>query len=492
MFKSVFAKYVTVITVLFVLVFSLLLILMTTIIGNYSEAAKEDLMSNTANATKVYVEAFVDNFAPDRFEKVLNAYVSYGERPLDTLLNAYTANNEDINVLLSDREGNLLYCTGSRFEQPLINPDGKLPVTLTEQVVASQTHFLERTELPLFDSSMLASTVGIYNDSGELCGIVVVCAKNHGWGDMAEELTGTVIVAGILVMLATMIAVYLVSERTTAPLRQMSVVARRLAAGSFDSRVAVKGNDEVAELAVAFNQMAESLENLEKMRSSFIANVSHDLRTPMTTIAGFIDGIRDGVIPKEEQPHYLEIISTEVRRLSRLVSSLLDLSRLQAGDKKLTYRAFDICEMGRIILISFEQQIGEKELEVEFEAEEDRMMVYADHDSIYQVFYNICHNAIKFSSPRGIYRIRIRRTNEKKIAVSVYNDGVGIPKEDLPYVFDRFYKSDKSRGLDKNSVGLGMFISKTIIKAHGEDISVVSEEGKNCEFLFTLSPAPET
>ena len=304
---------------------------------------------------------------------------------------------------------------------------------------------------------------------------------------MVEQLSDTVMTAALLVLLASLIAAYFISERITGPLREMSNAVKRFASGKFDVRVRVRGKDEVADLAIAFNEMAVSLENLEQMRSSFVANVSHDLRTPMTTIAGFIDGIRDGVIPKEEQEHYLEVISGEVRRLSRLVSSLLDLSRIQAGERKFVMKPFDICEMARIILISFEKQIDEKHLDVAFECDEDRIAVSADHDAIYQVFYNICHNAVKFSNDGGTFRIRITNAKDKKVQVSVYNDGQGIPAEDVPFVFERFYKSDKSRGLDKSGIGLGLYISKTIISAHGERIWVTSELGHGCEFSFTLS-----
>jgi signal transduction histidine kinase len=208
----------------------------------------------------------------------------------------------------------------------------------------------------------------------------------------------------------------------------------------------------------------------------------------MTTIAGFIDGIRDGVIPPEERDHYLEVVSKEVHRLSRLVSSLLDLSRIQAGDRKFKPAPFDICEMARLILISFEAEIEKKSLNVEFDCKRDRITVLADRDAIYQVFYNICHNAVKFSRDGGTLRIRICDV-EKRVRVSVYNEGQGIPQEDLPYVFERFYKSDKSRGLDKTGVGLGLFISKTIVEAHGERLCVESKSGENCEFSFTLRRA---
>ena len=396
-----------------------------------------------------------------------------------------------MNVLVADRTGQLLYCTGSSFESVQLRPAHRLPETLVEGIALGTLETPSRMELSIFTSSVLVHAVGVYNDSNELCGIVAVTSQHHGWGDMVEELTRTVIIAAMVVIAATMIAVYIISVRTTEPLRQMSSAARRMADGDFDVRINVRGRDEVAELATAFNQMADSLETLEKMRNSFIANVSHDLRTPMTTIAGFIDGIRDGVIPPEQRDHYLEVIAVEVRRLSRLVTSLLDLSRLQAGDRKLTMRPVDICEMGRIILISFEQQIDAKELEVSFSCAQDRILVMADHDALYQVFYNLCHNAIKFSKTGGLLRITIDYFEEHRVMVSVYNEGEGIAEEDLPYVFERFYKSDKSRGLDKNGAGLGLFISKTIIKAHGEEIGVRGEHGRYCEFFFYLPVASD-
>ena len=302
----------------------------------------------------------------------------------------------------------------------------------------------------------------------------------------------SVMVAALWIFLAALIAIYFITERTVAPLRDMSRAVKRMAVGQYDVRVRVQGRDEVAELAVAFNQMAESLENLERMRNSFVANVSHDLRTPMTTISGFINGILDGVIPKEEHSHYLKVVSDEVHRLSRLVTALLDVSRLQAGDRKFDMKPFDICEMGRMILISFEQKIESKRLDVEFECDEDNMFVLADKDAIHQILYNICDNAVKFSTVGGKLRMSLTWSagesgRNRKAVVKVYNEGQGIPPEDIPFVFDRFYKSDKSRSLDKSGVGLGMFISKTIIEAHGETISVASDYGKNCEFTFTLA-----
>ncbi|MBO5047165.1 MAG: HAMP domain-containing histidine kinase, partial [Clostridia bacterium] len=194
--------------------------------------------------------------------------------------------------------------------------------------------------------------------------------------------------------------------------------------------------------------------------------------------------------PPEKHPYYLEIIGQEVKRLSRLVSSLLDISRMEAGNRKFEKTPFDICEMARIILLSFEAKIDAKRLDVEFEAPDDRLMVYSDKDAINQVLYNLCDNAVKFSKEGGKYRICITEA-QTHVTVKVYNEGAGIAEEDLPHVFDRFYKSDKSRGLDKTGVGLGLYICKTIMDNLEETISVVSRQGENCEFSITLTKFKE-
>lgn len=233
------------------------------------------------------------------------------------------------------------------------------------------------------------------------------------------------------------------------------------------------------------------MQHSDEMRRLFIANVSHDLRTPMTTISGFIESILDGAIPQDKIPHYLGIISGEVKRLSRLVSSLLDITKIQAGERKFNMAPFDICEMAREIIISSEQRLEDKRLDVEFDADRDNMFVNADRDAIHQVLYNLCDNGIKFARESGKYAISIKEIGSK-IEVSVFNEGEGITPEDVPFVFDRFYKSDRSRGLDKTGVGLGLYISRTIIEAHGERIKVESAHGEWCRFTFTLPKANQT
>lgn len=483
MFKSVFAKYVTVVMAILVMGFGILLVVQTSIMGNVISNDMSEDMDRIGTAASDYLEeALTGQEDASSLREALSTLFS--DRSVCRLrYEALLAVDPDLNILITDLSGALcvrFFGDSMQFDEAVI-----LPIRFSS-IVNRENEVVESVEVAeLFPSEVLLYTTGIFSSTGEKLGYLSVSSTKAPNARVTENLFQAMLSAVLLVLTAAMIAVYLISERVTSPLREMRSVAKKLGKGDFSSRVLVKGGDEVADLADAFNRMADSLENLEKMRSSFIANVSHDLRTPMTAISGFVDGIRDGVIPPEQHGHYLEVISEEVKRLSRLVSSLLDLSRLQAGDRTFSPRIFDICEMARLILISFEQRIEEKRLEVEFECEQDRMRVYADRDAIYQVFYNICHNAIKFSNEGGVLRIRIFERNGK-LQVAVYDQGKGIPKEDLPYVFDRFYKSDKSRGLDKSGVGLGLFISKTIMDAHGEEIWVTggSEE---CEFFFTLS-----
>jgi signal transduction histidine kinase len=276
----------------------------------------------------------------------------------------------------------------------------------------------------------------------------------------------------------------------------MSYATKQFAACKFDVRIEVDGEDEIAELAKAFNGMAQSLAEIEYTRSSFIASVSHDLRTPMTSISGFIDGILDGAIPPEKHKYYLGVIGQEVRRLSRLVSQLLDISRMEAGNRKFEKTPFDINEMAMFILLSFESRIEQKKLDVEVKAPDGKLYVYSDKDAINQVIYNICENAVKFSAEGGKYRLTVSDEGGF-VRVSVYNEGMGIAPEDLPHIFDRFYKSDKSRGLDKSGVGLGLYICSTIMDHLGEKIYVESEYGKYCCFVVEITkykgklPPPE-
>ena len=485
MFKSIFAKYISVFMLIILISFVALVGIITSAVNNYSVDSKTELITDAAHSVASYFE---DRLA--RTELVdFSSFILLNESDISAVMRVVADNSEDLSILITDTYGNIIHYTDSSMSD--INTGASIPSTLMNELLTG-AEIIELESLEgVFEEPHMISAVPVYNSSDHACGTVFVCSSAANLGGLLETVIKTIVVASLWIMLAALIAVYFLSDKVIGPLKSMSRAAKSFAAGQFDVRVPVKGNDEVAELAVAFNNMAESLENLETMRNSFVANVSHDLRTPMTTITGFIDGILAGAIPPDKHEYYLGIISTEVKRLSRLVASLLDISRMQAGDRKFTLAPFDICEMARQIIISFEQKIEQKRLEIEFECDRDNITVNADRDAIYQILYNICDNAVKFSVEGGVLRITLIHYKEKKILVSVYNEGQGIPPEDLPFVFERFYKSDKSRGLDKSGVGLGLFISKTIINAHHQEMWVKSKYGKNCEFCFTLEEVPQ-
>ena len=480
MFKSVFAKYISAFMSIILFSFVIIIFVIASIVSNYAEDAKADIMETTARSSATFLESKLDGEDAGEMSRV----IASDQEEIETMLQVVASHSEDVTLLVTDPQGSILLAVGSDRAQ--IGENSLVPSSLVEEINGGAVISRKDQLQGVFDEPHYIYAMPVCDEAGSVCGTVVVCASSVMLTDLLDVIIKTIIIASLCILVAALIAVYYVSERVIGPLRQISKAAKSFAAGKFDVRVPVRGEDEVAELAVAFNNMAESLNNYDTMRNSFMSNVSHDLRSPMTSISGFIDGILDGVIPPEKHEYYLQIVSEEVKRLSRLVSSLLDLSRIQAGERKFTMESFDICEMGRQILISFEQKINDKRLRVAFECDGENMTVIADRDAIYQIFYNLCDNAVKFATEEGELRFVIRKLKNKKLLVSVYNEGQGISDGDLPYVFERFYKSDKSRGLNKSGAGLGLFIAKTIVDAHGEKIWVESEYGKNCCFNFTL------
>ncbi len=481
MFKSTFAKYLTTFVVIIVFSFVMLSFIFTSMIRSYSAHETDNLLIETSYTFKDRIEG--------RGIQDMSIFIK-----TEILQRFLLINDTDMNILVCDADGKLLFLTVTDPET------GKRVPNITDGTETLSFDSLKKQEednggtyyfgIDDFDGVLesknrICAREVLYD--GRLIGYILVMKSTAAENAVISVTQRAVFTSSLWVMLAAVIAIYFITERLLHPLRSMTAATKSFAKGDFSARVPVYGRDEVSELATAFNQMAESLANLEKMRNTFLASVSHDLRTPMTTIAGFIDNINSGAIPPEKQGYYLGVISAEIHRLSRLVSEILDVSRLESGDRKFNFTDFDVSEVARLILISFEQKIEEKKLDVMFDSE-DCVPVHADKDAIYQVVYNLCHNAIKFAKQGGELTIRITHEKEK-VRISVFDEGQTISPEDIPYVFDRFYKTDKSRGLDKNGVGLGLYISKTIVDAHGETLTVESEEGRGCTFSFTLPAA---
>ena len=296
--------------------------------------------------------------------------------------------------------------------------------------------------------------------------------------------TGAAVAVAVLALAVA--AAFWMSRKQAKSLEAVTGAAARFGRGELDARVQLGtgASREMTELAESFNSMAASLSQSERQRQEFVANVSHELRTPMTTISGFMDGMLDGTIPQERQRHYMQLVSDEVRRLSRLVRGMLDVSRLQTQSIESKKRRFDLCETVGQVLISFEQRVNRKSIRMEVRFPDRSIWVKADPDSITQVLYNLTDNAVKFCPEGGILGITLD-TEGAKARVTIRNTGDTVPPEELPLLFDRFHKTDKSRSADKEGVGLGLYIVKTILDAHGEKIRAESENGVTT-FTFTL------
>ena len=445
---------------------------------------------------QVLVRNFLNRQALDNLENDGQAIASlasayYTEASLtgkDFFINLSVATRvSDADAVLFDTAGRLLLCSDSPFGCE------HRGWTVSRDYVRQ-----------VLDTGVAKNTgvfTGLYNDvryvvsvpvldahTGTGVGIVMVSTPMTETLNILEKLSDIYIFVCALVVVVTVILMSVLARRSTKPLREMAKTASAFGHGDLDARVQIKPSypQETEELALAFNNMASSLQKSEVRRQEFVANVSHELKTPMTTIGGYIDGILDGTIPQEKHRHYMQIVSDETKRLSRLVRSMLDISRLQdqggiPDEQKLR---FDLEETIGQVLITFEQKILQKEVNVEVDMPEHPVFTLANPDYITQVIYNLLDNAVKFCPSGGTLGITVKEGNHKAY-ISVFNDGDPIPAQELPLVFDRFHKIDKSRSQNRDGWGLGLYIVKTIVCSHGENISVSSKNGRT-EFTFTL------
>ena len=417
-----------------------------------------------------------------------SAYYSEGHAfGRDFYLNLSIASQvSDADAVIFDVKGRLLLCSDAPYgcqHQGWVVSEDYLNRVRTE---GEATDVGIRVDL--YSERRYVVSVPMYDAKSTIfTGIVMVSLPIEDTTRVLHRLTDIYMMVALVVVLLAVVVMSMVAQRQSWPLQQMARTATAFGHGDLTARVNLEGSypREIEELALAFNNMASSLQKSEYQRQEFVANVSHELKTPMTTIGGYIDGILDGTIPPERSRHYMKIVSDETKRLSRLVRSMLDISRLQDGgipEEKKT--RFDIEECAGQVLITFEQKITAKNLDVEVEIPDFPVYTHACQDYITQVIYNLLDNAVKFCPQGGHLGLYIRQAGNK-IYVTVSNGGETIPPEELPLVFDRFHKLDKSRSKNRDGWGLGLYIVKTIVCSHGEDISVSSKNGRT-EFTFTL------
>lgn len=397
-------------------------------------------------------------------------------------LAATAAMISDMDILVCDEEGHVLLSTDETMEgQSITIPEGVMSAVLEQGTWAGRSRLDQ-----LYESKRFVGGVSVVSPTtGKVLGSVFTVSSGDTVDALWRTFAGLLVMTALVVLMISFVATSVTTMRQIKPIREMAQATRCYAEGDFDIRMNDYGrDDEIGELAASFNNMAERLQQTERQRREFIANISHELKTPMTTIAGYTDGILDGTIPPENEKQYLQIIANESRRLSRLVRRMLDVSQLQAMDPLRNGNHFDICESMRRVLISMEKKINDRHLDVEADIPDEPILVLGDNDMITQVLYNLLENAAKFAREGSMLYLGVAMM-DGKARVTVRNVGDTIPAEELPLLFERFHKSDKSRSEDKDGYGLGLYIVKTILQQHKEDISVTSENGVTT-FTFSL------
>ena len=397
-------------------------------------------------------------------------------------LASFAAIVSDVHFMICDPEGHVLLSTDKALDGKTVTIPAEQTARVMERGSASwRDDFGGMYPQKRFSVGVAAVNPATREKVGEVVAVSTMASLDSMW----QGFIGLFFMTAFVVLMIAFMASSVTAMRQIQPIREMVQATRQYAAGDFDIRVNDYGQvDEIGELAASFNNMAESLQQTERQRQEFIANISHELKTPMTTIAGYTDGILDGTIPPENERQYLQIISDESRRLSRMVRRMLDVSQLQVMDPLRCGGHFDICESMRRVLISMERKITDRQLDVEADIPEEPILVLGDNDMITQVIYNLLENAAKFATAGTTLYLGVTLL-DGKARVTVRNEGATIPAEELPLLFERFHKSDKSRSLDKDGVGLGLYIVKTILEQHKEKINVTSENGVTA-FSFSL------
>ena len=437
---------------------------------NYARGERNLELREKAHVVAVYSRDYLDETQPLGSKDVLR-------------LTGFAASVSDVNFLICATDGTVMLSTDDALE----GETARLPESVMSTLFR-EGDFAKKTDLGLYERSRFVVGVPVLGRDGvATLGAVFAVASTTSMDTMWQAFLGLFLMTAMVVLMIAFAVCSVTTMRQIKPIREMAQATRLYAEGDFDIRMKDYGrDDEIGELAVSFNRMAETLQQTERKRRDFIANISHELKTPMTTIAGYTDGILDGTIPPESEKQYLQIISDESRRLSRLVRRMLDVSQLQAMDPLKSGSRFDVCESMRRVLISMEKKITDRHLDVEADIPEEPILVRGDNDMITQVIYNLLENAAKFARTGTALYLGVTAAADGKAYVTVRNLGDTIPADELPKLFERFHKSDKSRSEDKDGVGLGLYIVKTILEQHKEQIQVTSENGVTT-FRFSLS-----
>lgn len=481
---SIRTRYTATLSLIIIACFGLLGFSLTAFTGTYWYSQNEHLLTENAK-----------NVADSASSLLSGGYISMfgdGDTSLATLCSSLgmISTAIDADVFICDTTGHIIICRDYFVNGVFVGNycDFHDNLVMTADVVKGS----------LVDSYSTVSTLGgqyeelqyVVGEPVKVEGVTVatvfaVAPVTNSVISFVMPIVQLFIFSVAIALVFAVIAVYRMSRSFTRPLELMADATRSYASGDFTPRIDIKRSDEIGELANAFNTMAGSLAQLESSRRSFVANVSHELKTPMTTIGGFIDGILDGTIPPSEQDRYLHTVSEEVKRLSRIVVSMLNLSKIEAGQLDLKFNQVNLSDMILGTCLNFEKKINDGKIEIRGLEYLDTHFVRADSDMLSQVVYNLVDNAVKFTPEHGYISVSVTE-EDGFVETAVTNSGTGVAPEELDRIFERFYKVDKSRSYDAKSTGLGLYIVKSILDLHGGSISASSVEGRYTRFVFRL------
>lgn len=469
MHKRIFRKYYFAFAIIVTITVAVLGIVSSAIIGFSSFGEQSNAMERAANKVAKSVAQMPKNYniiAGSIFESSISTVKETIES----------------DVIIFDSSGTLqsTTVTDSLYSYDDILDRKAVARVLSGHVYRSFKSFPNRSSRPGF-------TVGVpvVVSDNNITGAVFITSYERNVGSVIFGTLMLYLVCGLIVLLTAFAVLFFITKSLTKPIYRISEAVNSYAQGDFSKRVYINRSHEFAPLALAFNSMADGIEDLEQMRRGFVADVSHELRTPMTTITGFVDGMLDGTIPHDQYDKYLGIVSEEVHRISRMVSSLLDVAKMQSGQMTYVKKPFDIVKTAGKALFAFEDRINSKGITLKADFGDDSVIVNGDDDAIYRVIYNLLDNAVKFTDVDGEISLGIE-TDDNKARVLIRNTGCGISKEDAAHIFERFYKADKSRSVNQRGTGIGLYLVKNILKEHGEDIILTSKEGEFAQFMFTL------
>lgn len=444
----------------------------------------------SANATRrVLIEERANNLTNETFliEPTISGYVRglYTKEDLQNNL-AYYASTLNASIWFVDTTGApIAYATAKGHPNC---PDNIYLLNWNFDLTTDQT--FTGDFYGLFDTDVITVAIPVVANNNLPQGMVFLHSTISQLMELQRDIIQMIYVPFLIMVIISFTLLGVISRKIMRPIKRINTIAEEYATGNFDSKLNITSKDEIGQLASTLEYMASELSKLDEYRRAFISNISHDFRSPLTSIKGYIEAILDGTIPQEKQERYLKIVVDETKHLSKLTSSLLELNDFDSYGIWLMYKEFDVVDLIRIALNTFEGKCADKGITLVLNNHTENSVVNADKTKIQQVIYNLLDNAIKFTpSGKSIY-VTLTERNDK-IFISVKDEGCGIPADSLSKIWVRFYKADVSRGKDKQGTGLGLAITKEIIKAHNENINVVSTEGVGSEFTFSLQKAAQ-